>query len=330
MRIDSIGNVGIGTSSPTSFGSTSRVLQVQSSDATGYGSVLVGSGTYTMEMLVNQNSGVMSIGSRSNHNLGFATNDTVRATIDSSGNVGIGTTSPSFRVTANYTAPSTFTNATGDFLEMWQNGGTNVLGVAIETTAKVARFVNNNGYITAFNYAGTAETMRIDTSGNLLVGTTSYNSGKVTVVTTGNASMSCAQTGTTGDMIYFRTSTNTLAGYITCPTSTTASFVSISDHRLKEEVAPMTDALATVKALKPVTYKWKTDGLYGEGFIAHELQTVIPHAVAGEKDAVNEDGSIKPQGIDPAKIVVHLVAAIQELSAKNDALEARLTTLESK
>jgi hypothetical protein len=89
---DASGNVGIGTSSPTSFGSTSHVLQVQSSDATGYGSVLVGSGTYTMEMLVNQNSGVMSIGSRSNHNLGFATNDTVRATIDTNGNLLVGTT----------------------------------------------------------------------------------------------------------------------------------------------------------------------------------------------------------------------------------------------
>jgi len=98
MRIDSSGNVGIGTSSPTSFGSTSRVLQVQSADATGYGSVLVGSGTYTMEMLVNQNSGVMSFGSRSNNTLNIVTNDTVRATIDTSGNVGIGSVSPTSKL----------------------------------------------------------------------------------------------------------------------------------------------------------------------------------------------------------------------------------------
>jgi hypothetical protein len=74
-----------------------------------------------------------------------------------------------------------------------------------------------------------------------------------------------------------------------------------------------------------------------EGFIAHELQSIIPRAVDGEKDAVNEDGSIKPQGVDYSKIVVHLVAALQELSAKNDALEAinaafevRLAALEAK
>ena len=110
----------------------------------------------------------------------------------------------------------------------------------------------------------------------------------------------------------------------------TTSFNTSSDYRLKENVAPMTTGLATINALKPVTYDWISDNSQGEGFIAHELQAVIVHAVTGEKDAVNEDGSIKPQGVDYSKIVVHLVAAIQELSAKNDALEARLAALEAK
>jgi hypothetical protein len=72
-----------------------------------------------------------------------------------------------------------------------------------------------------------------------------------------------------------------------------------------------------------VTYDWKVDGSDGEGFIAHELQSVIPHSVFGEKDAVNKDGSIKPQGVDYSKVVVHLVAAIQELEARLAALEAK-------
>ena len=79
-----------------------------------------------------------------------------------------------------------------------------------------------------------------------------------------------------------------------------------------------------------MTYDWKFDGSQGEGFIAHELAEIVPHAVAGEKDAVNEDGSVKPQSVDYGKIVPHLVAAIKELSAKNDALETRLVALESK
>ena len=83
----------------------------------------------------------------------------------------------------------------------------------------------------------------------------------------------------------------------------------------------MTGGLATVAALKPVTYDWISNGSAGEGFIAHELQAVIPDAVHGEKDAVNEDGSINAQGVDFGKIVPHLVAAIQELTTRLAALE---------
>ncbi len=85
----------------------------------------------------------------------------------------------------------------------------------------------------------------------------------------------------------------------------------------------MSGALAKVAALKPCTYKWKSDGSDGEGFIAHELAEVCPDAVVGEKDAVNEDGSIKPQGIDTSFLVATLTAAIQELTARVQALEAK-------
>jgi hypothetical protein len=85
----------------------------------------------------------------------------------------------------------------------------------------------------------------------------------------------------------------------------------------------MTTGLATVSALKPVTYKWNADNSDGEGFIAHELQEVIPHAVTGAKDAIDEDGNPRHQGVDYSKIVVHLVAAIKELEARLAALEAK-------
>jgi hypothetical protein len=84
MRVDASGNVGIGTSSPASFGGTN--VQIQSSGASAYGSLLVGSGTRTFEILVNDTSNVLAIGSRSNHTLTFCTNDTTRASIDTSGN----------------------------------------------------------------------------------------------------------------------------------------------------------------------------------------------------------------------------------------------------
>lgn len=108
---------------------------------------------------------------------------------------------------------------------------------------------------------------------------------------------------------------------------TTTSFVSASDYRLKEAISPMTGALATVTALKPVTYKWKSNGLDGQGFIAHELQAVVPDCVTGEKDAVDAEGNPKYQGIDTSFLVATLTAAIQELKAIVDAQGAEIAAL---
>ena len=94
---------------------------------------------------------------------------------------------------------------------------------------------------------------------------------------------------------------------------------------MKENVASMTNGLATIAALKPIVYDWISTKEKGEGFLAHELQAIIPLAVTGEKDAVDENGVPRYQGIDYSKIVVYLVAAIQELSAKVAALEANAT-----
>jgi hypothetical protein len=136
-------------------------------------------------------------------------------------------------------------------------------------------------------------------------------------------------TGATAGPIAFQNRYGTVVGTITSTDSGTA-FNTSSDYRLKENVTPLTTGLATINALKPVNYVWKIDAFAGEGFIAHELAEVVPLAVTGVKDALNNDGSIRPQSVDYSKLVVHLVAAVQELSAKNDALEARLAKLETK
>jgi hypothetical protein len=143
---------------------------------------------------------------------------------------------------------------------------------------------------------------------------------------------------TSGTAIQFWTdngSTRVAAGAITSSGSST-SYTSSSDYRLKDNIAPITGALNIISSLNPVTYTWKSDGSPGHGFIAHELQEVVPDAVVGEKDAVDSDGNIKPQGIDKSYLVSYLTAATQELSAKNTVLEqslasatARLDSLES-
>jgi hypothetical protein len=111
---------------------------------------------------------------------------------------------------------------------------------------------------------------------------------------------------------------------------TGVTYGTASDYRLKENIVPMVGALATVAALKPVTYKWKVDGSDGQGFIAHELQELVPDCVVGDKDDVDGDGNIKPQGIDTSFLVATLTAAIQEQQALIENLTTRLNALEGK
>ena len=82
-------------------------------------------------------------------------------------------------------------------------------------------------------------------------------------------------------------------------------------------------------ALNPVSYTWKSGG-DDNGFIAHELQLILPNAVSGEKDAVNEDGTINPQGVDYGRLTPILTAALQEAIAEIQSLKTRVAKLEAK
>jgi len=132
-----------------------------------------------------------------------------------------------------------------------------------------------------------------------------------------------------GNAMVFLNNANGISGLIS-QAQNSVSYVSASDYRLKNSIAPMTGALAKVALLKPCTFKWNSDSSDGQGFIAHELQAVVPDCVTGEKDALNENGDIKPQGVDPSKLVATLTAAIQELKALVDTQAARITALESR
>jgi hypothetical protein len=170
----------------------------------------------------------------------------------------------------------------------------------------------------------------IDASGNLLVARTSAGLTNGTGVTIGQSSIGMQTEGNQTQIVVNRTTAdgvvidlrrqNISVGNIAVTTLAT-TYNSISDYRLKEAVQPLVGGLARVNALKPSIYNWKANGSAGEGFLAHELAQVVPAAVTGEKDAVNEDGSINAQSIDMSRIVPILVAAIQELTAEVNALK---------
>ncbi len=104
--------------------------------------------------------------------------------------------------------------------------------------------------------------------------------------------------------------------------SSATSYVTSSDYRLKENIVPISDSISRLNQLKPSRFNFiEEPGKIVDGFIAHEVQDIVPEAIVGEKDEVDEDGGIIPQGIDQAKLVPLLVAAVQELEARVKELE---------
>jgi hypothetical protein len=281
--------------------------------------------------------------------------------IDSSGNVGIGTTSPTFAAGGGLNV------ANGTFATMRARGGSS-------TGTDFAGGSDGKGYVYVRDNAellvGTnnTERMRITSNGDLLLATTSGNfssgngvilaaAGRFLGTCTNDATIAGSRLGTDGNVAAWYKSTS-LVGSISVTGSSTAYNTS-SDYRLKENITPMTGALDVVQALKPVTYNWKVDGSSGQGFIAHELQEVVPDCVVGEKDAMrteqyeispatpatydDEGNEITPaveavmgerevpvyQGIDTSFLVATLTASIQELKAIVDAQAARIAALEN-
>ena len=177
---------------------------------------------------------------------------------------------------------------------------------------------------TAGNPITFTQAMTLDASGNLLVGQTTtgaVQSGVWIAPNAGAATQNTShQNGTVSGSSYTGYYYNaTLIGSITQSGTTAVLYNTTSDYRLKENVQPVTSALATIAQLNPVNFTWKADGRPDTGFIAHEFQAVIPNNVTGEKDAVDADGKPVYQQMDNSGAIPYLVKAIQELKAEFDA-----------
>ena len=277
------GNVGIGTASPTT--SYSKSLQIH---ASGNGSSLrltdagstsgVGSGLELLQYgtdsyIINREIGPMY----------FLTSSTTQMTILANGNVGIGVTSPSARLSVE--SPYFSGGVCADF-----------------------KFTGSQG-----SYYGVTNIKA-----------------EVPLYGTGIRITSSTSSGTDNQAMAFFQQTSGV-GSITIGTSST-SFNTTSDYRLKENREEILDAIERVKELKPIKFNWikepgepKVDGFY-----AHELAEVVPEAVTGEKDALDWEGNPEYQAIDQAKIVPLLAAALQQAISKIEKLETRIQILENK
>ena len=168
---------------------------------------------------------------------------------------------------------------------------------------------------------------------NITGGTADFSSASDAITVEGDITVSTFRTTITGssNIISFERTSAGQIGRINKPNSTDdISYLGSSDYRLKNSIETMSsqDAINRVMAARPVTYNWNSGGK-GRGFIAHELaEAGFDHAVDGEKDAVNKDGSIKPQAIDPRKMLGEVVRVIQYLVEQNKDLISRVEKLE--
>ena len=256
-------------------------------------------------------------------------NTTSALYINNSRNIGIGTTSPTallhigyvagtngLKVESNNTPITWGGNATyGEFGTLtWDTGVAIMAGV----TGKGIAF-HTNGYGT--------ERMRITSGGEMLVGRTTGGLSNGTGITLSGGSVQAEANSylfygnrTSSDGLFMGIRRNNAdVGSITVTTSATA-FNTSSDYRLKTDFKDY-NGLSLINSIKTYDYAWAIDNTRSYGVKAHELQELLPYMVFGEKDAINEDNSIKPQAVDYSKLVPVLVKAIQELSAKVSLLE---------
>jgi hypothetical protein len=183
---------------------------------------------------------------------------------------------------------------------------------------------------TADGASSPTERMRITNSGQVLISCTSFPSATVKGVGWANNSgvgffyASAVSLTSSVEHAEF-INPNGVVGSISTNASATAYNTS-SDYRLKENIEPVTDGITRLQKLKPSRFNFIADpDTTFDGFIAHEAQAVVPECVTGEKDAVDDDGNPKHQGIDQSKLVPLLTAALQEAIGEIESLKARLT-----
>jgi hypothetical protein len=217
------------------------------------------------------------------------------------------------------------------------------VGVGI-TSSEASLYTSKTGtgtYLPLTLKVSGVEVARLATDGTFYVGANSFYTGGLTSkalfysssakalaavtndTTSGYTALGVARQGSDGSVVECWRGSS-IVGQIQVSASGT-TYGTISDYRLKNNPQPLTGSGAFIDALQPKTWTWAADGATGVGFIAHEVAAVSPRSVSGQKDAVNEDGSPKYQGMEygSAEFIANIVAELKSLRARVAVLEGK-------
>jgi hypothetical protein len=332
---DASGNVGIGTSSPSVNLDVQKtgtvVARARSLDTTGstVGAVAAEfAGGSSLAMYAGSNyTFLVSAGATDPLIIGTANAEKMRLT--SGGNVGIGTISPVFKLHVNDTTTSAVARFAGaavnsnSFIELYDGGGAANFGAIGGGNA----YIFTAGY-NAF-YTGSSEKMRLDSSGSLLVGTTSSSDNtsgiKLSPPSSGSSgTLKCMKTATGGINAILNYHSGTYVGGINFD-NTSTSFPTSSDIRLKKDIVDAPSATQKIDNIRIVSHGWKHDDAVVEfGVIAQELLPVAPNAVMQGDDG---EEVVTTWSVDYSKLVPLLIKAHQEQQALITQLQTDVATL---
>jgi hypothetical protein len=346
MRIDSSGRVGIGTASPssilhTSVSSGANKLIVQNTAASGQSVLQLNTDSTTpgqCQIYMGKTSAPTNgqVGYDPNNDfLYLYTNNSERMRITSAGNVGIGSSSAieKLRVSGNV---ELYNDNTDGYI-WFHDTGTRSWSIGSDQST-------GNFAITNVQGLASGHKVQINGSGDFLVGTNGISIGSpgnsetgLDVTQGGVAQLSATgialflrRTGGNGDLVRFHAGTGAGGAGSISVTTTSTSYNTSSDHRLKENITDISNAIDRVKILAPKRFNFIADAdTTVDGFLAHEAQAVVPEAVTGTHNEVDEDGNAIMQGIDQSKFVPLLTAALKEAITKIEDLETRLAALEA-
>ena len=255
------------------------------------------------------------------------------ASLDISGDADIDGTLEADAITVNGTALDEFIQDTvGAMVSSNTESG---IAVTYEDSDGTLDFSVSGGGVSGISSSADATALTIDSSERLFVNN-QFTVGDSSVLSLGiigvkfngttNNGIVCETTrdATGSTFVRFNDSDSNAIGSISQDGASSTAFSTSSDYRLKENVNYDFDATTRLNQLKPCRFNFIADSpsRVVDGFLAHEVSSIVPEAIVGDKDAVNDDGSIKPQGIDQSKLVPLLVKAVQELSARVNQLEA--------